>query len=366
MQLLRRNDYSIVKKQLSLFSHHTVLRAILDGTTSGRIYIDRQVSPNIIFIQFRHRAFIFGDHNALEVNAIEHFISTVVFGNCAESNVTLVRVTVENQTWLDFLYTSLDHYYPLLFDYQIYENQLSSLKQEFRVPEGFKLRYVSQKLLSENFGGKEDLIEEMCSERESVDAFLNKSFGITAFQGTKLAGWCLSEYNHNDRCEVGIATLPPYRRQGLAKAMTSKFKNVARNKGYKIILWHCYKSNTPSSRTALSSGFKLIDEHQVMNIYVEQSVGLAVHGNVAFEKGYYEKALSFYQQALNRPDQKTWMAWNAACAAAHQHLDHQVFMYLNLAIDLGFTDMDHLFESEHFGTYHDDPRWLKVTNRLSQ
>jgi len=365
MQLLRCDDFSNVREYLSSFKHHTVIRTILDGTTSGKMYVDNLVSPKIIFIQFRHRAFILGDHNAIEDKVIEHFFSTVVFENCAASEVSLVRVTTENQNWLDFLLTSLSHYHPIQFVYQIYKTQLTSLRQDFPVPEGFIVRKVNQRLLSENFGGKAELIDEMCSERESVDAFLEKSFGFVAFQGDTFAGWCLSEYNHNDRCEVGIATMPPYQKRGLAKAMTGQFMNLARNKGYTTILWHCYKSNTPSSRTALSAGFKLVDEHQVVNIYVDPSVGLAVHGNVAFEKGDYEKALSFYQQALSMPDQKTWMAWNAACAAANQNNDALVFQYLNFAVDIGFNDKNHLIESEHLSMYHVDPRWDKILKRIS-
>lgn len=365
MQLLRRIDYHSVKKRVSLLRHHTIIRSILDGTTSGKIYVDNQGSTNIIFIQFRHRAFILGDHNGLKDKEIKHFFSSVVFENCAAQEVSLVRVTAENQAWLDFLWRSLRHYHPIFFDYQIYKAQLSSLSQEFPVPGEFILRHVDQRLISENFPGKEELMEEMCSERESVDAFLENSFGIAAFQNDTLAGWCLSEYNHNDRCEIGIATMPPYQKQGLAKAMTGQFMTLARNKGYKTLLWHCYKSNTPSSRTALHAGFRLTDEHQVVNIYVDPNVGLAVHGNIAFEKGNYEEAFSFYQQALRMPDPKIWMAWNGACAAAHQHLDHEVFEYLNLAIDLGFDDFNQLIESEHFLMYDDNPLWDKIINRIS-
>ncbi len=365
MRTLNNEDLSIIKPKLSSLGYHTVLRTILDGTTLGKGYIDNQESPKIIFVQFRHRAFIMGDQKYIENDKFVQFFNDVVFNNCINADVSLVRITSDQPDWINLIGTILKRYHPIVFDYQIYLKQLDNVGKEFILPENFTLRQVNQELLSEKFAGYEALIEEMCSERESVEAFLNNSFGIVAFHDNTLAGWCLSEYNQIDRCEVGIATMLPFRRMGLAKAMTNRFLMDARNRGLQTILWHCYKSNTASSRTALSTGFKLVDEHKVMNIYIDPFIGLAVHGNVALGKKDYGKALSFYQQAQKTPNPQAWVAWNSACAAAHQNLKEQVFSDLNLAIDLGFDDLSHLVESDHFLSYHDDPQWITIAKRIS-
>ena len=112
-------------------------------------------------------------------------------------------------------------------------------------------------MLNQNFKGKDELIDEMCSERESVQAFMNNSFGIVAFHEQELAGWCLSEYNDKNHCEVGIATMQKFRCLGLAKAMTYSFLHQAYNQGIDTALWHCAKSNISSSKTAISCNFSL-------------------------------------------------------------------------------------------------------------
>lgn len=56
------------------------------------------------------------------------------------------------------------------------------------------------------------LVKEMQSERQSVRDFLDKSFGLCLVQGDGIVSWSLSEYNSEDRCEVGIATVEGYRR----------------------------------------------------------------------------------------------------------------------------------------------------------
>jgi hypothetical protein len=50
-------------------------------------------------------------------------------------------------------------------------------------------------MINFSFPGCEDLLEEMSSDRESVEAFLDNSFGVVALKEDPLAGWCHSEYN---------------------------------------------------------------------------------------------------------------------------------------------------------------------------
>jgi len=364
MQALRYKNFTVVEPFLSALNYHTVLKTLLDGSTPGYVYVDDPVSPKIVFTQFRHRAFITGDLSANEKVDFERFFTEIVFENCRNADVTLVRLTANPVAWLNLIESCFKTLQPIFFDYQIYKNQISNSDSKPQLPEGFNLRQVDKDLVGETFDGKEELLEEMCSERDSVKSFLDNSFGIVAFHGKTLAGWCLSEYNHKNRCELGIATLPPFQKRGLAKAMTFEFLNLASIKGLDMVLWHCYKSNHPSRCTALSAGFELIEEHKVMNIYLEPSVNLAVHGNVAFEKENYHEAISWYQQALNESSPDAWMAWNAACAAAHLHKSDLVFEYLDLSIDLGFSELEHIEQSKHFVSLHEDSRWRGLIERL--
>ncbi len=105
-----------------------------------------------------------------------------------------------------------------------------------------------------------------------------RSFGIAAVHTGKrtdgkpaagevaegeLAGWCLSEYNVGDRCEVGIATLEPFQRRGLAKAMGQAFLRMAYSKGIREVGWHCWKQNIPSAATARALGFRHVADYPV-------------------------------------------------------------------------------------------------------
>ena len=54
------------------------------------------------------------------------------------------------------------------------------------------------------------------SERPSVADFLARSFGYCLVHENQIIGWCMSEYNNGNRCELGIETAAPFRRRGLA------------------------------------------------------------------------------------------------------------------------------------------------------
>lgn len=160
--------------------------------------------------------------------------------------------------------------------------------------------------------------------------------------------------------------MPPFRQIGLAKAMTWVFNNQAFENGITRILWHCFESNLPSWRTALSAGFSLADRQEVLILYWDNSLNQAVHGNINFEQGDYEKALIWYEKALSQGEPHSWMAFNAACASAQLNQPNPAFKYFFLAIDLGFDNLDYLVANRHLESLKKDPKWGEIITQLNQ
>jgi tetratricopeptide (TPR) repeat protein len=160
--------------------------------------------------------------------------------------------------------------------------------------------------------------------------------------------------------------MPPFRQIGLAKAMTWVFNNQAFENGITRILWHCFESNLPSWRTALSAGFSLADRQEILMLYWDNSLNQAVHGNINFEQGDYEKALIWYEKALSQGEPHSWMAFNAACASAQLNQPNPAFKYLFLAIDLGFDNLDYLVANRHLESLKKDPKWGEIITQLNQ
>lgn len=129
-------------------------------------------------------------------------------------------------------------------------------------PEGFSLRPVDAALLAETaLENLPVLLEEMASERVSTADFLAHSFGSALVTHNRLAAWCLSEYNHDGRCEVGIATDERFRRQGLGTLVGRAFLAQAAARGLSEVGWDCWALNTASVATARALGFNLVSEY---------------------------------------------------------------------------------------------------------
>jgi RimJ/RimL family protein N-acetyltransferase len=142
--------------------------------------------------------------------------------------------------------------------------------QDF-MPEGFQLQMVDADLLANtSLKHLDTLKEEMISERPSVDDFLAKSFGVCAIHENELASWCLSEYNADGRCEIGIETTSDYRQRGIATALTLAFLEHAFSHGIKEVGWHCFKRNETSAKTALKAGFDKVCDYKSFIVLLKE------------------------------------------------------------------------------------------------
>jgi GNAT superfamily N-acetyltransferase len=167
----------------------------------------------------------------------------------------------EWKTTLEAMFRTLKVYHDERQYYQISDFRPSAAPP---LPEGFSMPMVSPEFLASGIAGLEQIREEMCSERRSVDDFLEHSFGLCPVYDKEVAGWCLSEYNIGDRCEIGIATAEKHQRKGLATLSTQYFLAEAHRRGYTRVGWDCWKRNEASAATARKAGFTLIEEYPAL------------------------------------------------------------------------------------------------------
>jgi RimJ/RimL family protein N-acetyltransferase len=133
------------------------------------------------------------------------------------------------------------------------------------------MQRITPEFLSGDVAGLDAVREEMCSERASVEDFLRRSFGICPVHANEVAGWCMSEYNVGDRCEIGIATAEKHQRRGIATLTTWSFLAEAQRRGYRRVGWDCWTRNVPSVATARKAGFTLVEEYPA--VVIELSLG---------------------------------------------------------------------------------------------
>jgi RimJ/RimL family protein N-acetyltransferase len=138
-------------------------------------------------------------------------------------------------------------------------------QQQLVFPSTWRLRKIDETMLAaQDLENLTELLTEIHSESTSPADFLSRKFGYCMQEDSRLIGWCLSEYNHGDRCEVGIETLAAYQRRGVASSTASALIVEAIAHGITTVGWHCWRDNSASSALARKLGGVLTAEYSVL------------------------------------------------------------------------------------------------------
>jgi len=251
-------DLALLKPLCEPLSYHLVLESILAGNSPGIVFTDHPTSPQAAWINFKHHCFLVG---APDLPAFNHALQSY-FRQCF-----IPKARTQGQdaflfdsfpaAWNSILDQLIPGNLPRRFMRQYFACQ--SLQQGWRalIPKGFSLKQVDAALLAQTHLANLDAVrDEMCSERNSVEDFLARSFGFCIQHGDELVAWAFSEYNTAGRCEVGIATVKEYRRMGLGTVVALALVEHAIANGYHTIGWHCWANNMPSAALARRAGFE--------------------------------------------------------------------------------------------------------------
>jgi RimJ/RimL family protein N-acetyltransferase len=247
---VERKDFADLAPFAEKMPHYMGLRAIVEGSCPHAIVYT--ASDNAI-ISLNSRLYLIGEAPFQET--LEQHVFPLMRQKYSVLHYSPERLKEMIQTTLPSQIHRYDERLSLA---------LEKPPKHFELPSDFQLAEVNEALLTNTaLENHEALLEECCSERPSVEDFLAKSFGLCLIKDEALVGWCLSEYNNSQGCEVGIEINENYQKQGLGSALASAFARLAQEQGIKRIGWHCWKDNLPSVALAKRLGFELAAEEAV-------------------------------------------------------------------------------------------------------
>jgi GNAT superfamily N-acetyltransferase len=247
---------------LGLERSHALVSAFFEGCATARLFIDHVDTPKAAVIVCNSRVLCAGDVSQTDVldEMAGIFSEELIPAHRARGNDAYL-VYASGEAWN----TALPHLFSGRHLYhgtrQYYEITDFTPKSDLQLPHGFTMHLITPDFLSSEISGLDAVREEMCSERASVEDFLARSFGLCPVHSNEVAGWCMSEYNVGDRCEIGIATAEKHRRKGMATLTTEAFLAEAHRRGYTRVGWDCWERNVASVATARKAGFTLVEEY---------------------------------------------------------------------------------------------------------
>lgn len=245
---------------------HLAAAAALSGETPADVYVDDPHAPRAaLLIVLDHRIFLAGtSHDATFAQGLVALMHQRYAAEATRDKPVERAIAYTPRSWEAVL--------PMLFA-DVEAQRMDRLSYRLRLdasvapptpPEGFIVRQIDAALVAESaLANHQALIAEMQSEAPSVEDFLHSKFGYCLQHGHELIAWCLSEYNYGDRCELGIETLPSFRRRGLALVTAGATLAHAQAHGITTIGWHCWKHNVASSNLAQRLGFELVEDYPV-------------------------------------------------------------------------------------------------------
>lgn len=271
MTALQPHSYELIRPLLLGMDIHLINRSILAKKTPAHIFADNNEAPKALFAQAGHRYILAGDAEIDSFNrGILKQFNEVILPRAQAEGLGGFGVYYDTPAWEQKMSALIQGRELIHADREYFAcKEVQKDWHEF-LPAGFQLRMVDADLLTTNLKHLDTLKEEMTSERPSVEDFLAKSFGVCAIHENELAGWCLSEYNADSRCEIGIETISEYRQRGIATALTLAFLDHAFANGIHEVGWHCFKRNVPSAQTARKAGFEKICDYKSFIVLLKE------------------------------------------------------------------------------------------------
>ena len=253
-----------VKALFKPLEHNLASVSIMRGLTASDVYVD-SVDATWAVTYSNSRILVSGDIDCPElVKAVQDVVDTGV--KTGRKGFVIYYPVGSEKGGIGEHIRGINPY-PNLRNYYVLE--AGKTGYPVNLPQGYSIQRISYDFLEKGFKNTELVMEEMRSERASVDDFIDKSFGFCGIQGDVIASWCMSEYNTGNRFEIGIETHTEHRRKGLAFQTARACINHGVETGYDSVGWHCWKKNEASNRSALSLGFKHILEYPVEYLEVK-------------------------------------------------------------------------------------------------
>ncbi len=365
LYLLPLVEHDKARPLFAALDHHQAVNAILDGAVPGTVYADDLDDPAAALGWVGKRFYLAGDPARERfVEGLHMLFAEVIYPRALEAGATMF-VLYHAPGWEQAVERILAGKHPIRDRREYWELRASARPAPAPLPPGVELRTVDRDLLAdERLQSRAGLVDELTSERDSVDDFLAHSLGVCLVEGDEIVGWCLSEYDSSARCELGIETLPAHRRRGLATAAAAALVERALAHGRRRIGWHCWASNVASSATARKVGFEKVEEYAVYFAWFDEVDNLAVNGNIRLRDGNPRAALEWYRRAFFHGEAKGWAYWSAAVAHTRLGEPDQALAALRQALTRGYGSHEELERDPDLAPLHAHPGWPALLAEL--
>ena len=240
------------------------------GETPGRIFVDDPQDPRAAFIwnEF-HFSYLAGNPaDETFLRGLVDLLEGELLPEARRSPDPTVALYPDSPAWVDALEPRLAAYHPLRlfrsqhrFDRQAFEKRAGFLEP---LAPGLRLMPIDAELCARF----PDLAFAYQLLWGGVQNFLAHGFGFCVLSDGELASACDSAFCAGGWAEIGVETREAYRRQGLARQVTTAFIQASLRRGLEPV-WECWWENEASRNLAVRLGFEWLEDYPVLFMALE-------------------------------------------------------------------------------------------------
>jgi RimJ/RimL family protein N-acetyltransferase len=266
-------QYAVVQGLFAPLAFNLVIRSVVEGHTPAQVYADEPALPRTALIWDRQDALLIAGSSTGSQNraSLREVILERIVPNARERSIPELAL-FSTPSWEPIIPDLLPELSPQTagrFSYRIADFHLdpptfSGLPE---MPEGFALHRIDDGLLNSSLAHLDDVRGWIDSFWPTPQEFLHTGFGYCAISRDTIASWCLTVFAAGSTRELGLATVPEFRRQGLATRVAAAC--VEHALAHELLLdWHCWADNRPSALIAENIGFRLEREYSVYRLTI--------------------------------------------------------------------------------------------------
>ncbi len=335
-----------------------------DGTNPGSIYVDNIQHPKSAFLISPESQFLAGDyHNKSFNNSLRKLLISQIF-----KDEYFLYLHVFPTAWENLLESIIKKRLPIKVDRRHYICKKVKINRKNQIPKGYSIQRLTKKLLT-----KKDLIIPkhvktwIKGNWSSINNFDKIGFGYCTMHKNKIVSYCIGDCRSGNECEMGIHTLPEYRKQGLAVLTVAATVDYCLSNGFKKAGWHCNEDNYGSRKTAEKVGFRLERKYTQYHFIFNKVHHLILVGYVLFKKKEYKKAITSFEKAIKKKNPPAWMPnyiheYYHMIARSWGALGDKdtASNYLKKAINKGWTNIEDTRKCREFKNLHKTEQWKNI------
>jgi RimJ/RimL family protein N-acetyltransferase len=263
---LKAQDFKLARHVYEGLSYNLVIYSVIEKNTNGRVYSDDPRNPRTSLLWNCQDALLlegspYNNNFNLELAEV---IRKQIIPDAASKRIPVLSLHYFPDQWHKAIEnTILQYLHPEKSHRNLY--WFRSLRVDWRreIPAGIHMQRIDSSLLEQRqLKNYQDMCAWIDSYWHTQGDFLKKGVGYCLLKGDTILSWAVSVYVGGQNCELGLATIPPYRNRGYATLTAAAcVEYCVENKI--VPHWHCDKNNTPSITVAEKVGFEKVMEYPV-------------------------------------------------------------------------------------------------------